>query len=121
MIVLLYEPMRKEFLGGAITVVAMRATVGGRGGTISNGLASRPGRAPPHRWAAALRTPFCGSGTTIIAATMTGRSCHAIEIDPGYVDVAVQRWEAFTGQAAVLDGDGRAFSEIAEQREKGTA
>ena len=41
---------------------------------------------------------------------MTGRSCHAIEIDPGYVDVAVQRWEAFTGQAAVLDGCVRSAS-----------
>ena len=40
--------------------------------------------------------PFVGSGTTIIAAEMTGRACHAIEIDPAYVDVAVTRWEDFT-------------------------
>jgi DNA modification methylase len=33
--------------------------------------------------------PFVGSGTTIIAAEMTGRACHAIEIDPVYVDVAI--------------------------------
>jgi len=42
----------------------------------------------------AIYDPFCGSGTTIIAAEMTGRSCFAIEIDPAYVDVAVLRWQA---------------------------
>jgi DNA modification methylase len=52
----------------------------------------------------AVYEPFCGSGTTIIAAEMTGRACHAIELDPAYVDVAIARWQDFTGQAAVLDG-----------------
>ena len=42
---------------------------------------------------------------------MTGRCCHAIELDPAYVDVAVTRWQAFTGSAAVLEGDGRSFAE----------
>ena len=46
----------------------------------------------------AVYEPFSGSGTTIIAAEMTGRSCHAIELDPVYVDVAVTRWQEFTGQ-----------------------
>ena len=64
----------------------------------------------------AVYEPFCGSGTTIIAAEMTGRCCHAIELDPVYVDVAVTRWQAFTGQAAILDGDGRTFAEIATAR-----
>ena len=53
----------------------------------------------------AVYEPFSGSGTTIIAAEMTGRVCHAIEIAPAYVDVAVKRWQEFTGQQAVLDGD----------------
>jgi DNA modification methylase len=44
--------------------------------------------------------PFVGSGTTIIAAEMTGRSCHAIEISPAYVDVAMLRWQNFTGEKA---------------------
>jgi DNA modification methylase len=61
--------------------------------------------------------PFSGSGTTIIAAEMTGRSCHAIEISPAYVDVAVQRWQAFTGQIATLEGNGRGFRELADERE----
>jgi DNA modification methylase len=51
--------------------------------------------------------PFCGSGTTIIAAEQTGRACHAIEIAPAYVDVAVKRWQAFTGLEAKLDATGR--------------
>jgi DNA modification methylase len=45
----------------------------------------------------AIYEPFSGSGTTIIAAEETGRSCHAIELNPAYVDVAVLRWQNFTG------------------------
>ena len=44
-------------------------------------------------------------GTTLIAAEMTGRVCHAIELRPAYVDVAVRRWQAFTGRTAVLRTD----------------
>jgi len=44
--------------------------------------------------------PFSGSGTTIIAAEQLGRRCYAMEIEPRYVDVAVQRWEEFTGRKA---------------------
>jgi DNA modification methylase len=51
----------------------------------------------------AVYEPFSGSGTTIIAAEMTGRACHAIELSPTYVDVAVKRWEDFTGHKAVLE------------------
>jgi DNA modification methylase len=65
--------------------------------------------------------PFCGSGTTIVAAEMTGRSCHAIELSPAYVDVAVKRWEAFTGQTAVLDGTCATFTEIAAVRARRAA
>ena len=64
----------------------------------------------------AVYEPFCGSGTSIIAAEITGRVCHAIELDPGYVDVAVQRWQTFTGEVAKLEKDGRAFSEVAASR-----
>ena len=46
----------------------------------------------------------------------TGRICRAIEIAPAYVDVAVKRWQAFTGLEAKLDGDGRSFEEIALER-----
>ena len=50
--------------------------------------------------------PFSGSGTTIIAAEMAGRKCYAVEIEPRYVDVAVKRWEEFTGKKAILDKAG---------------
>ena len=56
--------------------------------------------------------PFSGSGTTIIAAEMTGRMCHAIELSPTYVDVAVKRWQAFTGKTATLDATGQTFVEM---------
>jgi DNA modification methylase len=53
----------------------------------------------------ALYEPFCGSGTALIAAERTGTRCYAMEIDPIYVEVALARWERFSGQAAVrLDG-----------------
>jgi hypothetical protein len=52
-----------------------------------------------------LYEPFCGSGTALIAAERTGTRCYAMEIDPIYVEVALRRWERFSGQAAVrLDG-----------------
>lgn len=60
--------------------------------------------------------PFLGSGTTLIAAETLGRVCFAIEVDPLYVDVAIRRWQAFTGKAAVLLGDGRTFEEISAIR-----
>jgi DNA modification methylase len=69
----------------------------------------------------AVYEPFSGSGTTIIAAEMTGRCCHAIELNPAYVDVAVKRWQEFTGQSAKLEGDGRSFAEVAAERGGATA
>lgn len=65
----------------------------------------------------AVYEPFCGSGTTLIAAETTGRACMAIELDPAYVDVAVLRWQAFTGEAAVLAGAESSFAEVADARD----
>jgi DNA modification methylase len=62
--------------------------------------------------------PFCGSGTTLIAAESTKRVCYAMELDPAYVDVAVLRWQAFTGKEVVLEGDGRSFAEVTQERQK---
>jgi DNA modification methylase len=64
----------------------------------------------------AVYEPFSGSGTTIIAAEMTGRACHAIELNPAYVDVAVKRWQDFTGQTAILESDGRSFADLDAER-----
>lgn len=46
--------------------------------------------------------PFVGSGTTIIAAERQGRRCFAIEIEPSYAAVSIQRWEVSTGERGVL-------------------
>jgi len=46
--------------------------------------------------------PFVGSGSTLIACEQLGRCCMAIEIEPKYCDVTVQRWEEYTGQQAIL-------------------
>ena len=59
--------------------------------------------------------PFMGSGTTLIAAESTGRVCFGIELNPAYVDVAVQRWQQFTGQDAVLDGTDQTFADLAQK------
>jgi DNA modification methylase len=53
--------------------------------------------------------PFSGSGTTIIASEQTGRRCYAMELSPHYVDVAVRRWQQFTGQTATLESTGKPF------------
>ena len=47
--------------------------------------------------------PFSGSGTALIAAEMTGRTCYAMELSPAFCDAATRRWENFTGRAAVLE------------------
>jgi DNA modification methylase len=60
--------------------------------------------------------PFLGSGTTVIAAERTGRRARGLELDPAYVDVAVRRWESYTGKAAILATTGQTFEEVAGQR-----
>jgi DNA modification methylase len=55
--------------------------------------------------------PFAGSGTTMIAAETVDRRCLAMEIDPRYCDVVIERWQRFAGGSAVLEGDGLAFGE----------
>jgi DNA modification methylase len=64
----------------------------------------------------AIYEPFSGSGTTIIAAEMTGRICYAAELAPAYVDVAVQRWQAFTGERARHAATGQDFPKTGATR-----
>ena len=47
--------------------------------------------------------PFCGSGSTLIAAEQLGRKCYGMEISPQYCDVIVKRWETLTGKKAELE------------------
>jgi DNA modification methylase len=60
--------------------------------------------------------PFSGSGTILIAAERTGRKARALEIDPHYADVAVRRWQAFTGKQAILESSGQPFEDVEEER-----
>ncbi len=60
--------------------------------------------------------PFSGSGTSIIACEGMGMNCVAMELAPEYTDIAVKRWQNFTGQSATLEGDGRTFEELDAER-----
>ena len=62
--------------------------------------------------------PFLGSGTSLIAAETMGRVCLGVELEPRFVDVAIRRWEAFTGKAATRLTDGRAFKDLARERQR---
>lgn len=59
---------------------------------------------------------FGGSGSTLIACERRNRRARLVEIDPKYADCIVRRWEQYTGNQAVLDGDSRTFEEIARER-----
>jgi DNA methylase/ParB-like nuclease domain len=55
--------------------------------------------------------PFMGSGTTLLAAERTGRLCFGMELDPIYVDTAIQRWQQLTGEDAVHSASGQTFTQ----------
>lgn len=63
--------------------------------------------------AKSIYEPFCGTGTTLIAAEKNNCKCYGMEIDPKYVDVIIKRWEEFTGQKAVLESTGQPFEAAA--------
>jgi len=60
--------------------------------------------------------PFAGSGTTLIAAEVTGRTAHLIEYDPLYCDTIVRRFEEFTGKSATLAATGQPFDAVCDER-----
>jgi signal transduction histidine kinase len=64
--------------------------------------------------------PFLGSGSTLIAAEATGCVCRGVELDPLYVDVIMRRYEATTGEPAVLLVTGETFETLAERRRQET-
>ena len=64
---------------------------------------------------------FLGSGTTVIAAERTGRRCCGLELDPGYVDVVIRRWQALTGDNARHLMSGRDFDDLVSEAEVANA
>ena len=64
----------------------------------------------------AVFEPFMGSGTTLIAAETTGRVCFGVELNPAYVDVAIERWQSFTGKEAMLVETGETFAALKAKR-----
>ena len=62
---------------------------------------------------------FLGSGTTLIAAERTGRRCCGMELDPGYVDTTIRRWQALTGGSARHAASGSSFDDLAREAEAG--
>ena len=59
---------------------------------------------------------FIGSGTTLLAAERTGRIAYGMDIDPGYIDVCIARWERMTGREAKLAATGQSFAEVGAER-----
>ena len=64
---------------------------------------------------------FLGSGTTVIAAQRTGRCCYGLELDAAYVDTAIRRWQAMTGEKAHQASSGRRFDDLADEAEAADA
>jgi DNA modification methylase len=60
--------------------------------------------------------PFSGSGTQLIAAQNLGRVCYAMELDPVYVDVALQRWADYTEGDPIRERDGASFKKLVSGR-----
>jgi len=62
---------------------------------------------------------FGGSGSTLIACERRNRKARLMEIDPKYADCIVRRYREYTGSQGALEGDGRSFNDIAQERGRG--
>jgi hypothetical protein len=60
--------------------------------------------------------PFLGSGSTLLAAEETGRTCIGVELEPGYIEVAIRRWQRRTGQDAAHILTGETFDAYFERK-----
>ena len=69
----------------------------------------------------AVYDPFAGSFSTGIACELSGRSCHAIEISPAYIDCGIVRWQNFSGREATLEQTGETFAAVSASRTKEVA
>ena len=60
--------------------------------------------------------PFSGSGSQHIAGEKTGRRVYGLELSEAFCDVVITRWQAFTGQVAVLEATGQPFATVQAAR-----
>lgn len=56
--------------------------------------------------------PFLGSGSSLMAAHITGRKCLGVELNPAYIDVVLRRWSGFTGRQPILESTKETFAEV---------
>lgn len=63
-------------------------------------------------FATTVYDPFAGSGSTLLACEQAERQCFAMEMDPAYCDVVVQRWEAMTGERAKRSGQPASIEDL---------
>ena len=55
-------------------------------------------------------------GSTLIACEKAARKARLVELEPRFVDVTVQRWEAYTGRVAMLEANGESFAQTKQER-----
>ena len=61
--------------------------------------------------------PFGGSGSTLMGAETTGRTCYTMEMQEKYCDVIIKRWQDFTGEQATLEATGQTYDQLKQERE----
>jgi DNA modification methylase len=61
---------------------------------------------------------FCGSGATLLAAERVGRRGRGLEIDPIYVDLAICRWQSFTGKDAIHTASNLSYEDVRRRRQQ---
>ena len=119
--VLTLQPINQEYLKSTLWAIPAREDRGVGHGTQKPVESMRRPIANNSLPGQAVYDPFVGSGTTIIAGEMTGRCVHALELNPAYVDVAVIRWQSFTGKTAVLEATGESLEATLATRSAGSA
>ena len=119
------QGFRDKYVGGAVSKEINAVEYGDRGGAsrffyIAKPARSERGEGNVHATVKPIRLmeylvklvtadgqtvlePFAGSGTTLLACERTGRTCYAAELDPAHCDIVLARWEALTGEKAVID------------------
>ena len=110
---------RRAFGCGLVSGLSGRPNDGAQ----SRNFSARYISCPPERNRAEAPASSCLrlAGMTVIAAERTGRRCYGIELDPGYVDTIIRRWQALTGGSARHAASGRNFADLTREAEAANA